>query len=104
MLIAEMNVLFHELLRLVQYRNPSVISDHVKIEEKYSVFRSLTRGTTLKSQNVGIPRDVINGNNHCRAYYRSKGINPNLSMMEHYSDMDVLAPTLIMFSELIPGR
>ena len=78
--------------------------DDVKIEEEYSVFRFLRRGAILDSQNAGIPRDVINANNCRRAYYWSKGINPNLSMMEHYSDANVLAPTLIKFSELLPGK
>ena len=104
MFIAEMDVLFHELLRLIQNRNPSVIPDDVKIEEEYSVFRSLRRGATSESRNAGIPGDVINANNCWRTFYRSKGINPDLSMMEHYSDADVLAPTLIKFSELLPSR
>ena len=104
MLIAEKDVLIHELLRLIQNRNPSMIPDDVKIEEEYSVFRSLRRGATSESRNAGIPGDVINANNRWRAFYRSKGINPNFSMMEHYSNVDVLAPTLIKFLELLPGR
>ena len=95
----EIDVLFHKLLRLVQDRNPSVISDDFKIEEKYSVFWSLKRGAISESQNAGIPQDVINANNRWRTYYCLKGINPNLSMIEHYSDSDVLAPTLIKFLE-----
>ena len=39
MSITEMDVLFHELLWLVQERNPSAISDDIKIEKEYSVFR-----------------------------------------------------------------
>ena len=104
MSIAEMDVLFHELFRLIQNHNPSVIPDDVNIEEEYSVFRSLRRGATSESQNAGIPGDVINPNNRWKAFYWSKGINPNLSMMEYYSNADVLAPTLIKFSELLPGR
>ena len=94
MSIAEIDVLFHELLRLIQNCNPSVISDNVKIEDEYSVFRSLRRGAISESRNVGIPSDVINAND----------CSTQQQMMEHYSDADVLAPTLIKFSKLLPGR
>lgn len=104
MSISEMDALFHELLRLVQDWNPYTIPDNIKIEEEFGVFRSLRRGSKSESRNVGISSNVINANNRWRAFYRSKGVNPNLLMMEHYLDANILAPTLIRFSELLPGR
>ena len=103
MSIAEMDVLFHGILRLVQNRNPAIIPEDVNVEEEYSTFRSLRRGATAEARNANIPPDVINANNKWRSYFWSKGIRPNVDMMEHYSDANVLAPTVIKFSKLLPS-
>ena len=67
MSISEIDVLFHEVLRLVQDCNPYAIPDDIKIEEDFSVFRLLRRGATSESRNVGIPSNIINANNRWRA-------------------------------------
>ena len=103
MSIAEMDVLFHGILREVQNRNPAIIAEDVNVEEEYSTFRSLRRGATSEARNANVPVDVINANNKWRSHFRSKGIRPNVDMMEHYSDANVLAPTLIKFSKILPS-
>ena len=103
MTITEMDVLFHGLLKEVQQRNPSVIPDTVSIEESYSVYRSLRRGAKSEAQNVNMSEELINANNRWRKEYQSKGIKPSCSMMEHYSDAHVMAPTLILFSKELPS-
>jgi len=103
MTISEMDVLFHALLNEVQKRNPAAIPDHIKVEESYSVSRSLRRGATSEAQNVDIPSDVINANNRWRKDFRSKGIRPSGSMLDHYSEARVMAPTLTKFSKELPS-
>ena len=103
MSIAEMDVLFHGILREVQKRNPAIIGEDVNVEEVYSTYRSLRRGATSEARNADIPPDVINANNRWRSHFRSRGIRPNVNMMEHYSDAKVLAPTLIKFSKMLPS-
>ena len=98
-----MDVLFHGILREVQKRNPAIIGEDVNVEEVYSTYRSLRRGATSEARNVDIPTDVINANNRWRSHFRSRGIRPNVNMMEHYSDAKVLAPTLIKFSKMLPS-
>ena len=41
MSVAEMDIGFHELLRAVQNRCPNLIPDSVKVEDDYSMKRSL---------------------------------------------------------------
>ena len=103
MSITEMDVLFHGILRLVQIRNPAIIPDDVNVEEEYSTFRSLRRGATAEARNANIPPDVINANNKWKLHFCSRGIRPNVDIIEHYSDANVHAPTLIKFSKLLPS-
>lgn len=102
MSISELDVDFHRILMEVQRTRASVIPDHVKIEEVYSTYRSLRRGATSEAQNVNMSDTVINANNRWRKQMRSKGMKPGMSMMEHYTDANVAAPTLLQFSALLP--
>ena len=102
MLISELDVLFHLVLLGVQRKFASVIPDHVNVEEAYSTFRSLRRGASSEAQNVKMDETVINANNRWRKRMRAKGMKPGMSMMEHYTDADVAAPTLISFSFELP--
>ena len=98
MSVAEMDIGFHALLRLVQNRCPNLIADSVKVEDDYSMKRSLRRGATAEAQNAQIPTDVIQANNRWRKFSRAKGMTPGMSMMERYSDARASVPTLILFS------
>jgi len=57
--ISDLDVLLHNVLRRVQARRPDLIPETVKVEDECSVRRSLRRGVTTKSQNRGIPKEVI---------------------------------------------
>ena len=98
MSVAEMDVGFHELLRIVQRRCSNLIADSVNIEEDYSMKRSLRRGATAEAQNAEIPTSVIEANNGWRKFSRAKGMTPGMSMMQRYSDAKASVPTLIRFS------
>jgi hypothetical protein len=102
MSISEMDELFHSILLEVQHRFPKILPDSVKVTEEFSTFRSLRRGATSEAQNVKIPRKVIEANNRCRKISRAKGLIPEYSMMERYSDAKVLVPTLTRFSQSLP--
>ena len=49
MMITELDVLFHGLLKEVQHCNPSVIPDDVNVEEVYSTYQSLRWGATSEA-------------------------------------------------------
>ena len=103
MSISELDVYFHGLLREVQQRYPKVIEESVDVEKEYSMYHSLQRGTTLEAQNADIGINVIESHNQWRKKMRSNGIKPNTSMMEHYTDAKVAAPSLIKFSRSLPS-
>lgn len=97
--VGDLDAMFHPLLRRVQEVWPSVIPDEVKIEEAYSVGRSLRRGSTSAAQNAGIPKEVIEANNRWRKHVRARGLLPGMTMMERYSDAKASVPTLIRYSQ-----
>ena len=98
MSVAEMDIGFHALLRLVQNRCPNLIADSVKVEDDYSMKRSLRRGATAEAQNAQIPTNVIQANNRWRKLSRANGMTPGMSTMERYTDAKASMPTLILFS------
>lgn len=103
MSVAELDIPFHAVLLEVQRRFESIIPDSVKVEEEYSVNRSLRRGATSEAQNVGMSQTIIESNNRWRKTHRAKGMTPGWSMMEHYTDAKVAAPSLIRFSAELPS-
>ena len=58
--LAEMDVMLHDTLVKVQLRYPSIIPDSVRVQDEYSVYRSLRRGATTEARNVRIPDSIIN--------------------------------------------
>jgi hypothetical protein len=60
----------------------------VDVAEEYITSRSMRRGGTLsEARNVGVPKAVIDANNHWRKHMQSPGLTPGMSMMERYSDV-----------------
>ena len=95
MLVGELDVYFHKVLKEVQRRYPTIIPILVNMEEDFSTSRSLRQGSTLEAWNAGIHEDVINMNNQRREILRANGMRPGMSMMEQYMDIKVAAPTLV---------
>jgi len=59
--------------------------------------RSGRRGSTIQAQNQGVLREVIEANNGWRKHMQSKGMLPNMSMVERYSDAKASVTTLIKY-------
>ena len=75
----------------------------MNVSEAYSVFRSLHWGATLEALNVGIIEPVINMNNKWRKEMRANGMMVSMSMLQSYTDAEVSVPTLIKYSNMLPG-
>lgn len=60
--LAEMDTWLHDFLHKVQQKFPSVIPDAIRIEDEFSVYRSLRRGANTEARNVRIPQDIIDAN------------------------------------------
>ena len=86
------------VLREVQRKYPSLILDNLDVTTAFSVERSLRRGATCEALNVKIPEPIVNANNRWRKEMRANGMKPLFSMVEHYSKVQALIPTLVEFS------
>ena len=80
--IGDLDTLFNDILRQVQIRFPSILPAHVKIDDEYSVRRSLRRGSTSEAQNQQVPKEVIEANNRWRKHMRSRNVVPSMDMVE----------------------
>jgi hypothetical protein len=96
--MGDLDPAFHEVLKRVQERWPHVIPPSVKVEDDYSVRRSLRRGSSSQAQNQGIPASVVEANNRWRKHERSRGVLPSMGMMERYSDAKASIRTLLQYS------
>ena len=102
MLISELNTGFFMVLREVQKKYPSLISDDLDVTTAFSVERSLRRGATCEALNVNIPEPIVNANNRWRKEMRANGMKPSFSMVENYCKVQALIPTLVKFSRAMP--
>ena len=76
----------------------------VIIEDEFSVYRSLRRGSNTEARNVQIPRDIIDASMRWRAAMRNKGLTSSMPLAERYICTIARAnvPTLIRYSSLLP--
>ena len=102
--IAEMDVLLYSVLERVQLKFPSILPDSVIIEDEFSVYRSLRRGSNTEARNVQIPRDIIDASMRWRAAMRNKGLTSSMPLAERYTCTIARAnvPALIRYSSLLP--
>ena len=96
--VGDLNPPFHDLLRRVQERWPHVIPPSVNVGDEFGFRRSGRRGATKSALNQEVPTEVIEANNGWRKFMRSKGMLPNMSMVERYSDAKASVVTLIKFT------
>ena len=95
--VGDLDPPFHDLLKRVQERWPRVIHPSVKVQDEYGLRRLGRRGSTIQAQNQGVLREVIEANNGWRKHMQSKGMLPNMSMVERYSDAKASVTTLIKY-------
>ena len=96
--VGDLDILFHGLMQRVQERWPQVLKPSVQVPDEMSVRRSLRRGSTTEASNRGIPKEVIEANQRWGKHQRSRGVLPNMSMMERYSDARANVGYLIRYS------
>ena len=99
--IGDLDTLFHDILRQVQIRFPATLPAHLKIDDEYSVRRSLRRGSTSDAHNQHIPKEVIEANNRWRKHMRSRNVLPSMDMVERYSDAKATVIALVRYSEML---
>jgi hypothetical protein len=76
-----------------------LIAEDVQVLEEYGLSRSFRRGATSEARARGIDRDDVDLTNRWRSFEGAKGKRPRMAMRDHYSDIRLLIPALIRFSE-----
>jgi hypothetical protein len=67
--------------------------------EDFGLSRSFRRGATSEAYARGIDRDDVDLTNRLKTFEGAKGKRPRMAMRDHYSDIQLLIPALIRFSE-----
>jgi hypothetical protein len=96
--MGDLDLLFHGILGCIQEHWPRVLPVSVKVQDETSVWWSLCRGSMTEASNRGIPREVVEANQHWGKHQRSRGVLPNMNMMERYSDARANVGYLIRYS------
>jgi hypothetical protein len=92
---------FAERLHFIQGQKPGVIPPDVDILEDFGISRSFRRGSTSTARARGVDDKLVELINRWRKFESARGKRPALPMREHYSDIAILVPELIKYSEAL---
>ncbi len=88
-----------ERFQVVQQRRPDIIPPEVQVLEEYGLSRSFRRGATSVARARGVDPADVDAANRWRTFEDAKGCRPRLAMRDHYSDIRLIIPALLRFSE-----
>jgi hypothetical protein len=71
------------------------------VREDFSINRSFRRGSETHALNQKVPEVVINAQNRWKKIEAAKGRKAHFSMIENYSDILLLIPTMVRYSEML---
>jgi hypothetical protein len=89
------------LLYEIRAVSPGTLPADVEFGEEFRVSRSFRRGATSTAHVRKLPEEVINLTNRWRKFEHAKGRRPRLTMQDHYSDIKILIPELVAFSQAL---
>lgn len=101
---SEMNCIILDCLEAVQASDEEENKLGLKdtdVREDYSINRSFKRGSATHAQNQGLSAHVIEVQGRWRKFEMARGRKPKLAMIEHYSDIELLIPTLVQYSKMM---
>ena len=99
----DMNEIILDKLKMIKdsnYQAAKELLDH-NVREDFSINRSFRRGSSTTAQVMQIPTDIIELINRWKKIERSKGKKPKFSMIETYSEIELLIPKLVQYSALL---
>jgi hypothetical protein len=77
------------------------IPQEVDCYEHFGISRSFQRGATSTAKVRGVDKEVVDLTNRWRQFENAKGKRPRLTMQDHYSDIKILVPELVKFSQAL---
>jgi hypothetical protein len=91
---------FFTVLEKVQ-ATTDFIEEDVDVREEYGIGRSSRRGVTAHARNMDVAPALLNANNRWRKEANSSTGNPRLDMMDVYTTLEALLPTVLRFSRAL---
>ena len=91
---------FFVLLERVQAQTDH-INDEMDVREAYGIMRSLRRGVTSHSKNMGIPEEDLKAFNRWRSEVKGNGGTGRLDMPAVYAALKSLTPALLRFTRAL---
>ena len=88
-------------LAAIQEADPNLIPKDMDVYEEFGVSRSFRRGATSTARVRGVDDRQVDLVNRWRSFESARGRKPRLTMHDHYSDIRILIPELIMFSKAL---
>ncbi len=88
-------------LQIIKDTRPGIIAKEVDCYSHFGISRSFRRGATSTARARGVDKEVVDLANRWRKFEKAKGRHPRLSMQDHYSDIKILIPELIKFSQAL---
>ena len=83
---------------VIQRWENSPIAKGVNVFEDFGVSRSFRRGSTSEARIRGVDDREVDLTNRWRNHENAKGRKPRRSMRDHYSDIEILVPALLLYS------
>ncbi|KAL7565763.1 hypothetical protein ACA910_010202 [Epithemia clementina (nom. ined.)] len=98
--IKQMDMILHKYLLALQAIHPDVIPELLDVANKFSVRRSLRRGSTLQAWNAKVPKEVITLNNRWQSEEMAGNRFAGRSeMLKLYTDALAALETILQYSE-----
>jgi len=88
---------FFTLLYQVQ-ATTELISNNVDVGDSYGILRSSRRGATAHARNIRVEKDVIDAVHRWRKEALSGGVAIRLDLIDVYTTLEALAPTILGYS------
>jgi hypothetical protein len=92
---------FYDLLWEGQDQRPDLIGPDVDVKAIYGFFQSFRRGATTGAREMGVLETDINPINRWRKVERAEGMEPNMPVQDHYTEVVQLKPSWLRFSRFI---
>ena len=89
---------FHNQLERIQSEHSHLIGPEIIVRERYSIFRSLRRGSTARATDVQVPSTSIDLHNRWRSRELKKGQRSNSSMRDYYTDLALVINARLEYS------
>jgi hypothetical protein len=92
---------FLDRLQMIQEADERLIPKSVDVHEAYGLNRSHRRGSTSEARSRGVGDREVRLMNRWRSFDVAEGRRPRLAMQDHYSDIRIMIPALLIYSSAL---